>query len=187
MDDKNDTILGVLARFENPAALLEAAQKMREAGYSRFDCHSPFPIHGMDQAMGLKRSVLGFIVAAVSFFAMIGGLALQWYANAYDYPIIVAGKPFFSYQSYAPVGFGITVFCAGFTTLIGMLALNGLPRLFHPVFYSRQFARATDDGFFISIETGDPQFEPEKSKLFLESIGGQNVETLKPNDNAQDS
>ncbi len=186
MNETKHAVHGMLAEFENPGALLEAARKMRAAGYSRFDCHSPFPIHGMDQAMGLKRSILGYIVAAVSFAAMIGGLTLQWYANAHDYPIVVAGKPFFSYQSYAPVGFGITVFCAGFATLIGMLALNGLPRLFHPVFYSDRFARVTDDGFFISLESEDPQFDTEKATAFLESIGGKNVEILQPKDNGQD-
>lgn len=166
----------LLAEFDNPHELLNAARKIRQAGYNKFDCHSPFPIHGMDAAMGLRRSPLGFIVAIVSFTAMIGGLALQWWTNAVDYRFVIAGKPFVSYQAYAPVGFSITVFFAALTAFLGMLALNKLPQLFHPVFHSDRFQNVSDDAFFISIDASDPEFDQEDTKKFVESTGGKNVE-----------
>jgi len=169
---------GVLARFENTGELLAAASKLREAGYREFDCHSPFPIHGMDAAMGLKRSPVGWIAGIGGFVGTSTGLALQWWASSVAYPLVISGKPFFSYQAYLPVAFALGVLCAGGSALLGMLALNRLPRLFHPVFYSDKFTRASDDGFFVSIESGDPLFDVDKSKVFLESIGGKDLEVL---------
>ena len=178
MNGPKGKVYGVLGEFEHPGALLEAGRKVREAGYTKFDCHSPFPVHGMEKAMAIKRSPLGYFIAIVAFFAMCAGLGLQWYANAVTYPLVISGKPFISYPSYAPVGFGITVLLSGICTFIFMLALNGLPRLFHPVFFSERFSSVTDDGFFVSIEHKDPKFDPVKTKSFLESIGAQSVEML---------
>jgi len=171
-------IQGVLARFDGPSALIEAAKKVREAGYTKFDCHSPFPIHGMDAAMGLGRSPLGWMVGLAAIFGTSGALALQWWTSAVDYKLVISGKPFFSYQAYVPVTFALGVLLAAFAALIGMLAINGLPRFHHPVFYSDRFTKATDDGFFVSIEADDPKFSPEQSKAFLESIGGADTEVL---------
>ena len=180
----NDTskIYGILAEFENPAALLKAAEKVHEAGYRNFDCYSPFPVHGMDKAMRLRRSPLGYIIAVISFFVMLGGLGLQWYTNAIDYPFIISGKPFFSYQAYAPVGFGITIAIAGIATLIFMFVLNKLPKPFHPLFNSENFKKATDDGFFIGIEASDPVYTEEKTIDFIKSINPVNVEIIKNNE-----
>ncbi len=178
MNGKDTKIFGILAQFGDPGELLQAAEKTRDAGYSKFDCYSPFPIHGMDDAMGLRRSPLGYIIAFISFFAVIGGLSLQWYANAIDYPLVISGKPFISYQAYAPVGFGLTVAIAAIFTFVVMLALNGLPRPHHPIFSSSNFEKVTDDGFFIGIESGDSKFDTEKTKEFLSSIGGKNIETI---------
>ena len=171
-------IQGVLARFDGPSALIEAAKKVREAGYTKFDCHSPFPIHGMDAAMGLARSPLGWLVGLAAIIGTSGALALQWWTSAVDYKLVISGKPFFSYQAYVPVTFALGVLLAAFAALIGMLAINGLPRFHHPVFYSDRFTKATDDGFFVSIEADDPKFSPEQSKAFLESIGGADTEVL---------
>ena len=179
MSAEQNKALFILAEFDNPAVLLEAARKIHDSGYSKFDCHSPFPIHGMDEAMKLKRSPLGVIVAVLSLFVMTGGLLLQWWTNAVDYPLVISGKPFVSYQAYAPVGFGITIFCAGLAAFVGMLILNKLPQIFHPLFYSDRFNKVTDDGFFVSIEGSDTQFDPEKTKAFLESINGNNVEVIR--------
>jgi len=171
-------IVGILAQFKNPAELLAAAKKTHDAGYNKFDCHSPFPIHGLDAAMGLKRSPLGWMVGLGGLVGTSGALALQWWASSVEYPLVISGKPFFSYQAYLPVSFALGVLLAAATALIGMLALNGLPRFNHPVFNSEKFARASDDSFFISIEKSDPKFDTEKVKSFFESIGGTDIEVL---------
>ena len=179
MASDNENIVYLLAEFENPKALIEAAKKVHSQGYKKFDCHSPFPIHGMNEAMGLKRSPLGFIVAGVAFFATCGGLFLQYWMNAVDYPLIISGKPLISYQAYAPVGFGIAIFFSAFATFLGMLALNKLPKLFHPLFVSERFKKVTDDGFFITIEASDSSFNREKTASFLKSANAINVEEIK--------
>ena len=170
---------GVLAEFADPASLMKAAEKTRYAGYKKFDCHSPFPIHGMDAAMGLKRSPLGWIVGLAALIGTSAALGLQWWTSTIDYPLVISGKPFFSFQAYVPVTFALGVLLSAFAALIGMLVLNGLPRLHHPTFYSDRFARVTDDGFFISIEAADPKFDAQETIKFLESIGGTNPEVLK--------
>ena len=178
MSEKETKIYGLLAEFDNPAALLKAAETMKSNSYTRFDCHSPFPVHGVVQAMGQKRSVLGFIIAAVAFMAVIGGLALQWWTNAIDYPFVISGKPLVSYQAYAPVGFGIAVLLSAIGTVVFLSLLNRMPRLFHPVFYSDRFRKVTDDGFFVSVEAGDPNFDVEATAKLLGSAGGKNIEIL---------
>ena len=168
----------ILAEFKDPQALIEAAEQMQAAGYRKYDCHSPFPIHGMDQAMGLKRSPLGYIVFVMAMIALIGGITLEWWTSTIDYPLVISGKPFFSYQAYGPVAFAIMVLTGAFIALFGMLGLNKLPRLFHPLFASKNFERATDDGFFISVEADDPQYDETAVKKFLSKIGGKNVEVI---------
>lgn len=175
----NKKVMGIIARFENTADLLNAAEKTRDAGYKKFDCHSPFPIHGMDKAMGLKRSGLGWLVGLSGIIGTTSALALQWWTSTIDYPIVISGKPLFSFQAYVPVTFAVGVLLSAFAALFGMLILNGLPRLFHPVFYSNRFSRFSDDSFFISVESDDPKFDPEKTGKFLESIGGKDIELLR--------
>jgi len=176
---KNIKPIGLLAQFDDPAALMHAAEKVRDAGYKKFDCHSPFPIHSMDAAMGLKRSRLGWIVGLAALIGTSGALGLQWWSSTLEYPLVISGKPFFSFQAYVPVTFALGVLLSAVAALVGMLVLNGLPRLHHPVFYSDNFARATDDGFFISIETEDPLFDADQTRTFLESAGGRNIEELR--------
>jgi len=175
----NKKILGMVARFESAADLMRAAEKTRDAGYKKFDCHSPFPIHGMDKAMGLKRSGLGWLVGIAGIIGTSGALALQWWTSTIDYPIVISGKPLFSFQAYVPVTFAVGVLLSAFTAMFGMLILNGLPRWFHPLFYSDTFSRFSNDGFFISVESGDPQFDSEQTGKFLESVGGKDIEQLR--------
>lgn len=182
MSNGQNKIVGIIAKFDSTADLLHGAEKTRDAGYKKFDCHSPFPIHGMDQAMGLKRSILGWIVGLAAIIGTSGGLILQWWTSAVDYPLVISGKPLFSYQAFVPVTFGVGVLLSAFAALIGMLALNGLPRYHHPVFYSDIFRQATDDGFFISIESDDPKFDINQTRSFLESIGAKNIEMLEEDD-----
>ncbi|MBZ0265491.1 DUF3341 domain-containing protein [bacterium] len=170
-------IVGALARFDDPAKLLTAAEHVRDAGYRDFDCHSPFPIHGMDDAMGEKRSMLPWIVAGMAFFGGGGALLMQWWMSAVDYQLVIAGKPFFSYQAFFPVTFGLAILFAAFGAVFGMIGLIK-QRFHHPVFNSDNFGRFSDDAFFVSIEATDPNFDKEKVLDFLKTIGGLEVELL---------
>lgn len=168
----------ILAEFNNPAELLTAAEKMREAGYKKFDCHSPFPIHGMDEAMGMKRSPLGWMVGTVAFLALAAGFTLEWWTSTVDYPIVISGKPFFSYQAYGPVAFAIMVLSSAFVALFGMMGLNKLPMLYHKLFDSEKVAKITNDGFIVSVLSNDPLYDETKTQSFLKEIGGQNLEVI---------
>ena len=179
MTDEKE-IYGLLAEFADPAALLCAAEQMRDNGYEHFDCHSPFPIHGMDRAMGLKRSAVGYIAGVMAFIGFSLGLGLQWWTSAVDYPLVIAGKPYFSYQAFVPVTFGLTVLLGAFGAFLGMMHTNRLPKLYHELFNSERFStRVTNDGFFVSVVAKDPKFDVVTTTSLLESIGGKNVEVVK--------
>lgn len=179
---KNGKIEGVIAEFANPAELIVAAEKLRDSEYQNFDCHSPFPIHGMDQAMGEKRSMLGWMVGPVAAVMLLFGFLFEGWTSTIAYPLVISGKPFFSYQAFGAVAFAIMVITSAGTALFGMLALNKLPRFHHPVFYSDRFAKVTDDGFFVSIEADDQAFDQEKTVDFLRKIGGSEIELLTADD-----
>lgn len=171
-------VAGLLAEYEKPADIMHAAEQVRDAGYSRWDVHTPFPVHGMDQAMGLKKTPLGWI----SFFGGLTGgslaILMQWWMNGVDYPLNIGGKPPFAVQAHVPVTFELTILLTAFGTLFGMLGLNRLPTFYHWVFQSRKFERATDDRFFLSIESDDPKFDVEKTKALLDKTHPLGVETL---------
>jgi hypothetical protein len=169
---------GVLAEFEGPDELLYAAAAVRDAGFRRFDVHSPYPIHGMDQAMGLGRSPLGWIVLAAGLAGAAGGMALQWYTNAWDYPLITGGKPYFAWQAFLVVTFELMVLSAAFGAVIGMLALNGLPQWYHPTLKHDPFFGASDNRFFLVIEATDGKFDRTRTAEFLMEIGGRDVAIL---------
>ncbi|HOT97202.1 MAG TPA: DUF3341 domain-containing protein [bacterium] len=169
---------GMLAQYAGPDELLAAARQVAETGYHLFDCHSPFPIHGMDEAMRLRRSPLGYWVGAAAFTGATLAVLLQGWTSAIDYPLIISGKPFFSYQAFMPVTFGLAVLLGAFTAVFGMLALIKLPQYYHAVFHSDRFAQVTTDGFFISIEAADPLFDPEKTRTLLLATRAFRVEEL---------
>jgi hypothetical protein len=169
---------GILAQFAGPGELLSAARKVAAAGYHHFDCHSPFPIHGMDEAMRLKRSPLGYMVGAAAFIGAALAVLLQGWTSAVDYPLIISGKPFFSHQAFMPVTFGLAVLFGAFTAVFGMLALVKLPQFYHAVFHSNRFSQVTADGFFISIEAQDPLFDPAETPKLLQESGAMAVEFL---------
>jgi hypothetical protein len=171
-------LYGYLVGFDKVDELLTAAAKVRDAGYKKWDAHTPFVIHGLDAAMGVKKTVLPYIVFLAGLTGTAAGILLQWWTNAIDYPFLISGKPLFSLPANIPVAFETTILFAAISALIGMLALNGLPQLSHPLFANRSFKRVTDDRFFISIEAGDPLFDPGKTREFLESISGQPVEEV---------
>ena len=169
---------GILARFETPGTLLEAAEKVRDSGYKKFDCHTPYPMHGLDDAMGLKRSILGYIVGVGALGGALLGLALQWFASTYDYAIVISGKPYFSWQAYMIITFVMMVLGGAVSALLGMFHLNRMPAYNHPLFNSEIFKKATDDGFFISVESSDELYNQENTIKFLERIGGKDIEVV---------
>ena len=174
-----EKIYSVLGEFGTPGELLQAAQKVRDAGYKQFDCHSPFPIHGMDAAMGLKRSPVGYIAGICGLLGGSFAMWLQCWTSSVDYPLVISGKPLFSFQAFIIVTFGLTILGAALGAVIGMLMVNRLPQWFHGNFYSRNFARFSDDAFFVSIDADDPKFDADTVSGFLGTIGAQNIEVVR--------
>jgi hypothetical protein len=171
-------LVGYLAEFPTVDAILAAAEACRDEGFTRWDCHTPFPVHGLDRAMGLRQTLLPWIALGGGVAGCLTGLGLQWFTNAFDYPFLVSGKPVFSFAVYIPVMFELTVLFSALACFVGMLALNDLPRLYHPVFRSARFARATDDRFFVSVDASDPRFDEVKTRAFLEGLEPDQVERL---------
>ncbi len=178
MDKQSKPVFGYLAEFTTVNDLVLACEKVRDAGYERWDAHTPFPVHGLDGAMGIRTTKLPWLVFFAGASGAGLGLLMQWWMNAVDYPLIISGKPLFSIPANIPITFEVTVLLSAITAFVGMLAFNGLPRLHHPVFQSERFKRATDDRFFISIEARDPRFRSEETRSFLESLGPAQVESL---------
>jgi len=172
MDKK---IYGLLAEFDTPTELVAAAERVRDAGYKKTDAFSPFPLHEIDEALGIKRSILPFMVLGGGIVGLLTGLVLQWFVHVYDYPIIVGGRPFFSLPSFIPPSYELTILFASFTAVLGMIFLNGLPQPYHPVFNVPRFALATREKFFLLIERKDPKFDYENTKSFMQSLNPQEV------------
>jgi hypothetical protein len=169
---------GLLAEFPKPTALLAAARRVRDAGYKRFDVFTPYLVHGMDQAMGLGRSKLGWIVVAGALAGIATAVGLQVFCNVIDCPLITQGKPYFSWQAYLIVTFELAVLFGSFAAVLGMFALNGLPQWYHPTLKSEAFAKATDNGFFLAIEVADEKFALEATRKLLEEAGAISVVAL---------
>lgn len=169
---------GALAAFRDDEEILEAARRVRLAGYTKFDAHTPFPVHGLDRAMGMRRSKLPLIIIGGSATGLLTAFLLQWWTGAVDYPLVIGGKPFYAHEYATPVMFELTILLSAFGAVFGMFALNGLPMLYHPLFKSEMFKRATDNRFFISIEAKDPQFDRARTVEFLNSLGAEAVELV---------
>jgi hypothetical protein len=179
MDDTGQgPIWGVMAEFKDPAALTHGAEKVRDAGYRKWDVYAPFPVHGMDEAMGLPPSRIGFIVGAGALLGVVGAMLMQGWMSAVDYRLVVDGKPFFAWEQFMPITFELGVLLSAFGAIFGMLALNGLPMLFHPLLKKERFLRVSDDRFMIVIESADPQFDLERTRSLLESAGGAHIEVV---------
>ena len=167
-----------VAEFDSPGAVIKAAQKVRDAGYKNWDTHTPYPIHGMDAAMGLKDTPLGFIVLACATLGCMTGFVMITWMNGIDYPLVIGGKPPDAIPSMIPICFELTILLSAFAAVFGMFGLNKLPRHHHPVFYSDRFAAASDDKFFISIEAEDPNFDLKKTRALLESTHPAHLELI---------
>jgi hypothetical protein len=171
-------LAAVLAEFKTPADLFRACERVRDAGYTRWDAHTPFPVHGLDGAMGMTRSKLPWIVLALGLSGAAGGFLLQTWVHSAAYPLTISGKPHFAWPAYVPITFELGVLGGALASVFGMLGLNKLPRHNHPLFASERFARFSDDAFFISIEADDPQFDPTATPRLLASVGASHVELL---------
>lgn len=170
---------GLLARFESPAALKAAAAAVRDEGYRRWDVHSPFPVHGIERAMGVRRTVLPWLVLGAGITGGLVALGLQWWTNAVDYPFLISGKPYFSLPANIPVMFELIVLFSGLTAFLGNIILNRLPEFSHSTFSVERFRQATTDGFFISIDAADPKFDEAAARTLLESNGALEVEVCR--------
>ena len=157
------SLYGVMAEFAGAERLLAAARKAREAGYSTIEAYSPFPIEGLAEATGFRRNWVPAIVFAGGLAGGIGGYFMQWYSAVLSYPINSGGKPPHSWPEFIPVTFELTVLAAAIAGVVGMLALNGLPRLYHPVFNVREFDLASRNRFFLCLRHADP----ESARKFL--------------------
>jgi len=171
-------VFGLLAEFDTAQQLVRAAHKVREAGYTRTDAFSPFPIHGLAEALGFKDRRISKFVLAGGITGALAGYGLEYWVSVIAYPLNIGGRPFHSWVSFIPPAFETTILFAAFTAGITMIALNGLPRPHHPVFNAERFSLASQDKFFLVIETADPRFETEGTHAFLTDLGAREVVTL---------
>ena len=170
----------VVGAFGSTDALFHACEALRDAGYTKFDAHTPFPVHGLERAMGLKPSRLPWIVLLCGLLGGTGAFALQTWAHIWGYKQNISGKPFFAFQAYVPITFELTVLFAAFGTFFGVWGLSRLPQLFHPVMQHPAFSGATDDRFLVSIEASDPKFDADKVRALLAELGARDVEEVLP-------
>src|SRR5215212_6410634 len=170
-------VYGMAAEYSSAAALYEAAKHVRDAGFKRWDVHSPFPIHGMDDAMGLGKSWLSSVVLAGGITGLLTAMVLTFGPSWFIYPLVVHGKPFDwrTVPAFFPIMFELTVLFSAFAAFFSVLIMNGLPRWNHPMFNWTRFKRATDDGFFLVIEARDPRFTEVEARELLESTGGEHI------------
>ena len=175
---KAGVIYGLMAEFDDPTSLVTATERAYGAGYRRMDAYSPFPIEELSEATGHGRTALPWIVLGGGVVGAVSGWALQYWTMAVDYPYLIGGKPFHSWPAFIPVIFECTVLAAALTAVVGMLALNGLPRPHHPIFDAPGFERASHDRFFLCIESDDPLFDRERTEQFLASLGATEVNAL---------
>ena len=169
---------GMVGVFDSPADIFHACEHIRDAGYKSWEAYTPFPVHGLDKAMGHKATKIPFISLAGGIFGLGGMIWLSYYVS-WDYPFNISGKPVFSYQAYVPLFFELMILFTSFATFFGLWGLCKLPAFFHPLMTHPKFPSVTDDKFFICVETADPQFDAGKVKAMLEKLGAHDVEEVR--------
>jgi len=177
-DGGRTPVWGALAEFTTPDGLLAAAAAVREAGFERFDAHSPFPVHGIERAMRLKRSPVPWFVLVLGLGGAAAGMLLQWWVSTHAYPLVISGKPFFSWPAFVPIMFECGVLGGALGAVFGFLSMARLPRHHHPLFGSTRFERVGDDAFFLSIEAADPRFDRQRTPAMLADLGARHVELV---------
>jgi hypothetical protein len=175
---KSAAIYGLMAEFDDAASLVAAAERARREGYVHMDAYSPFPIEELHHAIGMHHTRLPLIVLIGGLVGCIGGFLLQYWVSAVAYPVNVGGKPLVSWPAFIPVTFECTILGAALSAVLGMLALNGLPQPYHPVFNVPRFALASRNRFFLCIEARDPKFQIEDTRRFLETLSPREVTTV---------
>lgn len=170
----------IMGFFTTPGDIFHACEALRDAGYSRFDAHTPFPVHGLEKAMGLKPSPLPWVVLGGGLTGLTTGVLLAWYTQAVSYPLEISGKPAFSYQAYVPVIFELTILFAALSCFVGLFVLGRLPTFFHPTMTHPSFTRATDDAFFVSVEAADPRYDATEIRGLLQRLGAQQIAEVAP-------
>jgi hypothetical protein len=161
---------GLLAEFDDPNALVAAARSARAEGYRHMDAYTPFPVEGLAEALEFQRTRMPLVVLIGGVIGCVGGYFMQYYAAVIDYPLNVGGRPFHSWPMFIPVTFELTILFAALFAVLGMLALNGLPMPYHPLFHIERFALASRDRFFLCIEATDPKFDAEVTRQFLAGL-----------------
>ena len=174
------TAFGLMAEFDNPSALVDAATRARLAGYRKMDAYTPIPVEALDEALGLKRTKLPLLVLLGGIAGGVGGFALESWASAVAYPMNIGSRPYISWPQFIPVTFETTVLGAALTCFVGMWALNRLPQPYHPVFNVPAFARASTDRFFLVIESEDPRYSADETRRFLEGLHPLGVHDVAP-------
>jgi hypothetical protein len=174
----DDKVYAVMGQFADPHELVHAGRKIREMGYTKLDAMSPFPVHGIDDAIGIPYSKLGWIVICIGLCGTLTAELLIWWCGAINYPLVIGGKPLFDFSFTIPIAFELTVLFSAFAAFLGMWALNGLPRFYHPSLNYKNAHRASDDRFLLVIEADDPKFDPQMSADHLRSVGADAVEVV---------
>ena len=169
---------GLVAEFDDERELVKAGRAAREFGYTKLDAFSPFPVHGIDDAIGVPRSKLGWIVICGGAAGLLTATLLVWYTGAISYPLVIGGKPLFAVEFAVPPMFELTILFSAFAAVFGMFALNKLPQYYHPIFNFSNYERVTDDSFLLAIEATDPLFDPDESAKLMASMGALKTELV---------
>ncbi len=182
MAAQSEKLFGVLAEFDSASQLYHACEKVRDAGYTNWDSYTPFPVHNLDKAMGLKATKVSWVALVAGLTGVSLAMLLQWWVSVKAYPVIISGKPLFSWPAFIPVCFELMVLFAALGAVLSMFHFNRLPRLHHPLFSSERFEKVTDNKFFIAIEATDPKFDLEGSTTLLREVGATHTEVVNDED-----
>lgn len=179
LDNAGRNVYAVVGEFELPEDLVRAGEVLHHRrGYTKIEAYSPFPVHGIDDAIGTPKSILGYVVFVCGLLGMLSALVMIWYTSAVDYPLVIGGKPLFAFEFAVPVTFELTILFSAFGAVFGMLFINGLPRFYHPLFNYERFGGSTDDRFLLVIEASDPRFDVHEVTKALTEAGAVYTEVV---------